>query len=127
MFLWILTLCVMGAGCLGCVFYLVTRIRRFSALQKLEKKRSWLVSAALFAIPVVVLAIPWGALNMAVCLLHLALFWMLADLAFALVRRLRKKKFKRYWAGGDGNHPVYRVARHGLVQREPCLADELYY
>ena len=99
MFLWILMLCVMGAGCLGCAFYLAAHIRRFSALRKLEKKRSWLISAALVAIPAVVLSLLWTSLNMAVCLLHLTLFWMLADLASALIRRLRKKTFKRYWAG----------------------------
>lgn len=36
---------------------------------------------------------------MAVCLLHLTLFWLLADLVFALIRRLRHAAFKRYWAG----------------------------
>ena len=36
---------------------------------------------------------------MAVCLLHLTLFWLLSDLVFALIRRLRHAAFKRYWAG----------------------------
>ena len=99
MVLWILMLCAMGAGCLGCAFYLAAHIRRFSALQKLEKKRSWLAGAALVVLPAALLTVLWGMLNMAVCLLHTALFWMLADLASALIRRLRKKTFKRYWAG----------------------------
>ena len=99
MVLWILMLCAMGAGCLGCAFYLAAHIRRFSALQKLEKKRSWLAGAALVVLPAALLTLLWGPLNMAVCLLHTALFWMLLDLIFALVRRLRRRPFRRYWAG----------------------------
>lgn len=74
MVLWILMLCAMGAGCLGCAFYLAAHIRRFSALQKLEKKRSWLIGAALVVLPAALLTLLWGPLNMAVCLLHTALF-----------------------------------------------------
>ena len=74
----------------------------YSALFRAAKageKRSWLISAALVAVPAAVFSLLWTPLNTAVCLLHLALFWMLADLASALIRRLRKKTFKRYWAG----------------------------
>lgn len=71
-------------------------------IQRLSKKRralSWLIGFALVLIPTAALCLLWTPLNMAVCLLHLTLFWLLSDLVFALIRRLRHAAFKRYWAG----------------------------
>ena len=93
---------LIGLICIGSVVYLAARVRRFGPIQRLSKKRralSWLIGFALVLIPTAALCLLWTPLNMAVCLLHLTLFWLLSDLVFALIRRLRHAAFKRYWAG----------------------------
>lgn len=93
---------LVGLICIGSVVYLAARVRRFGPIQRLSKKRralSWLIGFALVLIPTAALCLLWTPLNMAVCLLHLTLFWLLSDLVFALIRRLRHAAFKRYWAG----------------------------
>ena len=93
---------VIGLICIGSVVYLAARVRRFGPIQRLSKKcraLSWLIGFALVLIPTAALCLLWTPLNMAVCLLHLTLFWLLSDLVFALIRRLRHAAFKRYWAG----------------------------
>ena len=107
---------LIGLICIGSVVYLAARVRRFGPIQRLSKKRralSWLIGFALVLISTAALCLLWTPLNMAdtplnmadtplnmaVCLLHLTLFWLLSDLVFALIRRLRHAAFKRYWAG----------------------------
>ena len=83
---------LVGLICIGSVVYLAARVRRFGPIQRLSKKRralSWLIGFALVLIPTAALCLLWTPLNMAVCLLHLTLFWLLSDLVFALIRRLR--------------------------------------
>lgn len=102
MLAWMMMMGLIGLICIGSVVYLAARVRRFGPILRLSKKRralSWLIGFALVLIPTAALCLLWTPLNMAVCLLHLALFWLLSDLVFALIRRLRHAAFKRYWAG----------------------------
>lgn len=102
MLTWMMMMGFIGLICIGSVVYLAARVRRFGPLQRLRQKRralSWLIGFALVLLPAAALSLLWTPLNMAVCLLHLTLFWLLADLVFALIRRLRHTAFKRYWAG----------------------------
>ena len=102
MLAWMMMMGLIGLICIGSVVYLAARVRRFGPIQRLSQKRralSWLIGFALVLIPAAALCLLWTPLNMAVCLLHLTLFWLLADLVFALIRRLRHAAFKRYWAG----------------------------
>lgn len=102
MLTWMMMMGFIGLICIGSAVYLAARVRRFGPLQRLRQKRralSWLIGFALVLLPAAALSLLWTPLNMAVCLLHLTLFWLLADLVFALIRRLRHAAFKRYWAG----------------------------
>ena len=102
MLTWMMMMGFIGLICIGSVVYLAARVRRFGPLQRLRQKRralSWLIGFALVLLPAAALSLLWTPLNMAVCLLHLTLFWLLADLVFALIRKLRHAAFKRYWAG----------------------------
>lgn len=102
MLAWMMMMGLIGLICIGSVVYLAARVRRFGPIQRLSQKRralSWLIGFALVLIPAAALCLLWTPLNMAVCLLHLTLFWLLSDLVFALIRRLRHAAFKRYWAG----------------------------
>lgn len=102
MLAWMMMMGLIGLICIGSVVYLAARVRRFGPIQRFSQKRralSWLIGFALVLIPAAALCLLWTPLNMAVCLLHLTLFWLLSDLVFALIRRLRHAAFKRYWAG----------------------------
>ncbi len=102
MLAWMMMMGLIGLICIGSMVYLAARVRRFGPIQRLSQKRralSWLIGFALVLISAAALCLLWTPLNMAVCLLHLTLFWLLSDLVFALIRRLRHAAFKRYWAG----------------------------
>lgn len=102
MLAWIMMMGLIGLICIGSVVYLAARVRRFGPMQRLSQKRralSWLIGFALVLVPAAALCLLWTPLNMAVCLLHLTLFWLLSDLVFTLICRLRHTTFKRYWAG----------------------------
>ena len=102
MLAWMMMMGLIGLICIGSVVYLAARVRRFGPIQRLSQKRralSWLIGFVLVLVPAAALCLLWTPLNMAVCLLHLTLFWLLSDLVFALIRRLRHAAFKRYWAG----------------------------
>ena len=102
MLAWMMMMGLIGLICIGSVVYLAARVRRFGPMQRLSQKRralSWLIGFALVLVPAAALCLLWTPLNMAVCLLHLTLFWLLSDLVFTLIRRLQHTTFKRYWAG----------------------------
>jgi len=95
----LLLICV-GALGLGALFYLVTRVRRFACLQKLAQGHpalSWLLAAALVGLLFLFARI--NLYSVAIVVLHLALFWLLCDLAAGILRRIRKRGPKRYVAG----------------------------
>lgn len=96
---WILMLCVAGLICLGAAEYLMARVRRLGALQGLGKPWAWLIGAAVVLLPAGALCFIWSPINMAVCLLHAALFLLLTDGISALVSRLRHRRFRRDWLG----------------------------
>lgn len=88
MLAWMMMMGLIGLIRIGSVVYLAARVRRFGPIQRLSKKRralSWLIGFALVLIPTAALCLLWTLLNMAVCLLHLTLFWLLSDLVFALI------------------------------------------
>ncbi|MDO4828993.1 MAG: hypothetical protein Q4B19_06435, partial [Clostridia bacterium] len=99
MFIWILMLCVIFAICAGAALYLMARVRRLGCLKGIKKTWARLIGAAVVLLPAAALSFLWSPLNMVVCVLHLALFLLLADGISALVRRLRRRDFRRDWAG----------------------------
>lgn len=38
-------------------------------------------------------------MNAIVCILHLIVFWMVSEAIFALITKIRKKTFAKYYAG----------------------------
>ena len=81
---------------------LIRRFSRFSFVSKPsgdKKSISYLISAAMLAVAFAVIFAFMGAMNTIICLLHLALVWLICDLAAFLLRKLRKKDFRRYYAG----------------------------
>ena len=90
---------VLAVGCAG-FYYLLTRFRRFSFLNRLargEKKRVTLF-AALCVLALCLPLLIWTFAAMTV-ILHLIIFWFLCDLIFNGIAKLRKRIFLRYYAG----------------------------
>ena len=97
---WFLLLGAAGVLGLCAVFYLITRVRKFSFMRRLaerSKALSWLAATA--AIGLLFLFWLINVYSVAIVVLHLALIWLLCDLAAWIVKRIRKKESKRYLAG----------------------------
>lgn len=97
---WLILTAVLIFMALGGAVYLIFGFRRFSVIKRLAEKRrllSWLVCLVpLAAFGFAAVRNPFSA---AVVFLHLVLFWILADLIGALVRKCTKKERRRYVEG----------------------------
>ena len=73
--------------------YLISRFRRFGIVKKLSGGRTWL-SILLAVIPLAgwVIYAFTDVVNALIILLHLALFWLIADIVTAVVGKIRGKK-----------------------------------
>lgn len=80
--------------------YLLNRFHRFAWVRKIgeeRKKLSWLLAA----LPVLVIIIFFYMKTVATTLfvLHLIAFWFLCDLVNLVIRKIRGRDFRRYYAG----------------------------
>lgn len=85
----------------GCI-YLVSRVRRFSFVDRIAKGRkkiSIAVSAGICILVIGVLVLCMDFTNAIICILYLLLFWLISDLVFFIIKKIRKKDWKRYYAG----------------------------
>lgn len=102
MILWAVLMAVLFAAFIGEIFYLISRLRKFQWVRKAaggKKKLEILLGAVTVVIPAAIIWVAWGQMNAIICILHLIVFWAVIDGIFALVRKSRKKEFKRYYAG----------------------------
>ncbi len=102
MILWAVLMAVLFAAFIGGIFYLISRLRKFQWVRKAaggKKKMEILLGAVTVIIPAAIIWGAWGQMNAIICILHLIVFWAVSDGIFALVRKSRKKEFKRYYAG----------------------------
>lgn len=102
MILWAVLMIVLFATFIGGIFYLISRLRKFQWVRKAaggKKKLEILLGAVTVIIPAAIIWVAWGQMNAIICILHLIVFWAVSDGIFALVRKSRKKEFKRYYAG----------------------------
>ena len=100
--IWIALIGTVLALCGGGLLYIYFRAARFSFVQKLvggRQGRARLLCLAFFLALTALLWALWNMVNAVVCLLHLAVFWMAADLAAFLVARIRNKQPEGYGAG----------------------------
>lgn len=80
--------------------YLVNRFHRFECVRRVGEKRkklSWLLAA----LPVLIIALVFylQTVSTTVFILHLMVFWLLCDVVGMIIKRIRKRDFKRYYAG----------------------------
>lgn len=96
--IFISTFLAFAAGCI----YLISRVRRFSFVRRIAKERkkvSIAVSAGICILVVGILAVCMNFTNAIICILYLLLFWLISDLLFFLIKKIRKKDWKYYYAG----------------------------
>ena len=98
MLLWLFIFAGMLLAGVAGVIYLVRKMHRFRLPNALAGDRRAL-SALLVAVPFAVLWLVWGMMNAAICLLHLVVFWLLWDGVFWVVKKVRRRAFRRYYAG----------------------------
>lgn len=112
------------------LFYLVTRVHRFRFSLALARGRhgwSWVISVLAVLLPSAAIWLAWGYMNAIICLLHLALFWLLSDALFALLKRLHGKPWRRYYAGLTAPAAHSRLSFGRLGAGAPRLADKLHH
>lgn len=84
------------------ILYLSSRIGRFAIIKKIVKgKKGWHMLAGLVIMLAVsaILWLAWGAMNVIICVLHLLVFWVISEAVFALITKVARRKFTRYYAG----------------------------
>ena len=99
MSMWIFFMAFMFIGGLAAVIYLVTRFHKFSFIKGIKNKfLSWFV--AVIPVLLVLSIIFYETYTMIVVALHMALFFILSDIASAIYhKKTGKERGKRYWAG----------------------------
>lgn len=96
----ILLLIIVFAG--GSAAYTATRFSRFGFVRRISggrRFRGFLIGLLILAAVFVPLYFIIGYMNTAVILLHLAIFFLLCEFAAFIVKIIRKKPAKRYYAG----------------------------
>lgn len=102
MILWLLLFVGIFVFAIAGVIYLIRGVHRFSFVSALSGKNrivSWILSTLLIILPTVLLSLFLGYMNGIIILLHLALFWLLADFLFWIIRKCTKKIFRKSVSG----------------------------
>lgn len=100
--LWVFLFIFLIAASLAGIIYLVCRIRRFQAIQRLAGGNKKIAAAIGFVLTAVVFALFWftlGSMNAIIILLHLILFWLICDGVSGLIQKAKGMRFRRYYAG----------------------------
>lgn len=97
--MWALIFGVIFLAAAGGFVYLCSRVYGFSFWERVTENK-WLrmlISFAVVVVPTLILWIILGFMNAAVAVIYLIVFWLISDLAFFIVRKIRKTRFKRRW------------------------------
>ena len=88
---WMLLIILAGFLLLAAMIWLVTRFMRFRLIRKAAGEKRlfrFLSGTVCVGLSALLLYLSMDLVNMTICLLHLAVIWLLADLAGMLIRRL---------------------------------------
>lgn len=100
--MWALLMIVLFVLAFVGILYLASRIRKFAFFKRITKEKrivQIVVSILIVVAITAVLWLAWGSMNAIICILHLLVFWLISDGIFALIKKLGKKTFVRYYAG----------------------------
>lgn len=88
--------------CLTGLYFLIYNVHKFQFVSTLShgcKVAGWLISAAVLLLPSALIWVVWGYMNAIIALLHLSVFWGIAELIQHIIQKHRNKSFRRYYAG----------------------------
>ena len=100
--MWLLIIGTVLAIFLAGLLYISFRAARSPGVLRLVRGKRAAARLLCFAFFTALTAILWALLNMmnaVVCLIHLVLFWMIADFVCFIIVKMRRRPFRRYWAG----------------------------
>lgn len=102
MLMWYIILLILIFSTTAGLVYLGAKVADFSKIKQIShnnKKIGFgyglLIVAAFFGIAVLSI----NMMNAVICMLHFVIFWLICDVAAAIVRRIRKKEAKKNYAG----------------------------
>ncbi|MBQ9871717.1 MAG: metallophosphoesterase [Eubacterium sp.] len=100
--MWGIILGLVFAGTTVGIIYLFTRFQKFRIVRRLSGGRKW-VRRGLAAIPILIFMLfcLLDMINSIIVLLHMMIFWALADLGAFLIRRIRGRGKKNPESGKD--------------------------
>ena len=102
MLMWYIILALVILSTVGGLLYLAGRLAKFSLPNKMARgasNRQKIVNLSVVLLVFGTVAWALNLMNAVVCLLHFVFFWLLCDALFGIVLHVRKKSFKRYYAG----------------------------
>ncbi|MDO4976628.1 MAG: metallophosphoesterase [Eubacteriales bacterium] len=98
--MWFLILGGMFLATLLGFSFIVLKTTKFSLLKQWKHKKMALVLSAILWIFILSALTYWGGpWNMMASFIHLLVFWMIFELIFTVIQKLRRKKFEKYHAG----------------------------
>lgn len=101
MALWIFLMAFLIFASLAGTFFLIRCIRKLgfvAILGRGKKAAEWAISTALVLVPTAVIWLVFGYMNAIIVLLHAVVFSLLSELVFFIIRKVRKKAFKRRYS-----------------------------
>ena len=100
--MWGLLMIILAVLSAAGILYLASRIGRFWIIKRIAKEKRnicFLIGLIILIALSASIWLAWGYMNAIVCILHLLVFWLLAEGIFTIIQKIRKKEFKRYYAG----------------------------
>lgn len=100
--MWMIIICALLAGAALSVIYLASRFAKFFVIFESIREKKKIRFAAGLVLVIVILFVAGaalGAINAAILILHLTVFWFICDAVGKLLEKKRGGEFKRYYTG----------------------------
>ena len=99
---WIILAIVVLGFCAAGLIFLISRICKFPAIKKItegSRIKRILLSFLIVTVCCILLYLTLGMVNCMICIIHVAVIWLITDLVSFLICKIRKRKPKGYPAG----------------------------
>ena len=103
MFLWFLLMLGVGLLAVAGGIFFIRKLRKFECISRLGNGKKFvnlIIRILIVVCPTALMWVLWGNINAVISLIHLFVFWLVSDGIFYIIRKIRKKPFRRYYAGG---------------------------
>lgn len=128
--MWLILMIVLAVLSFAGILYLANRIGKFAFIRKITKGKkgfSTLTGLLIAVVYTAVIWMAWGSMNAIVCILHLIVFWMVSEAIFALITKIRKKTFAKYYAGIVAIVLLYVILQQADIRHIMCGRRSMRY